>query len=1080
MFNRHVFFCGILILGFLSVIEVQGQVAIPFNEGVNTEYEEREPVPSPEGNTLYFWRRKDPRNVGGVTDPGDIWYTQRRFGDRWSTAKPMGSSFNTSGQEFIWQISEGSDTLWMVQNIRGAGGSGAGYVTRSFTGYWERIQPIRIRGFEFFGTYKDFTFSDERVMILTNRGRETNGGSDLYISFPLNDTAWTKPANMGDVINTSMDEDAPFLSRDGKTLYFNSNGHGGEGDHDIWVSYRLDDSWANWSKPVNMGPPINSDAYDFDFVTSYDGKWGFWASGREGGQGDYDLYRVNLEKCQVDVFPQGDQVVCANDDFVLEAGFVPGRNIRYQWLKNGSPIRGAFQRSFKVVDEGNYQLIRDTGSCRDTSKIQKITFSEPPSVKIITTDEILCVDDSIRLRADSRSAIRYQWYYNGLELPEKTRFVLQAQRPGIYSVEAFDGNCSMESDPVEVKRFDDPEIYLAKDTVLGRGRPLPRWLWTNKVPQTKSRSRVLDLAISDNGSSYMLVGHQKGGREQLSVKKFSPEGLYKGKFQSILVPGTSAGFIDASPDGNIIVADEDRFLAKYKPDGTVLWSKERSMPDLLGMQVDPIGNIYVAAEFRDSLYFGPKVYAASGRGSIFLAKFSPRGEMLWIQTFFLDVLRADYGNCLQVDGQGNVYFLHGFRIAANYRQEILRASLAGNTYGLVKFSPKGKLKWATKLVAPKIKPRVVGFYTDESGSSFVAAHDKLWNVDAAGNQRWKDDLLYPKGHQVIRLDMAGGKGDIYISGLTDKKEYFITKLNRLNRQAIIWSGKKALQSKGDFPAIQAGPKGAIYAAGVTKGKSFPGIQFDKTSNNKAFLIKYGQPDGKFQRDPIIMCKGDRKTLVTVREAGLRYQWYYNGNPVKNGNNYYLEISKTGTYQVQAKSELCDRISAPRMVTPCDEDPMKNPIAKVVKEKEEDLPPATPSAPPIPEKTTPKSTDVSYAPSGKPKKVKNRRVKTQKGLTIEGSKASIYLWDHGALDRDTISVNINGEWLVENYPLTKERVEIPFQFKKGDNYIVLYALNLGTIPPNTASIMVDDGRTKQTLQLRSTLKTSGMLRVRVKD
>ena len=131
-------------------------------------------------------------------------------------------------------------------------------------------------------------------MILTNQGKESYGGSDLYISFPINDTAWTEPANLGSVINTSADEDAPYLTADGRTLYFNSNGHGGEGNHDIWVSYRLDNTWSNWSEPENLGPPINSDAYDFDYTQSSDGEWAYWASAREGGRGDHDLYRLIL------------------------------------------------------------------------------------------------------------------------------------------------------------------------------------------------------------------------------------------------------------------------------------------------------------------------------------------------------------------------------------------------------------------------------------------------------------------------------------------------------------------------------------------------------------------------------------------------------------------------------------------------------------------------------------------------------------------------------------------------------------------------------------------------------------------
>ncbi len=100
------------------------------------------------------------------------------------------------------------------------------------------------------------------------------------------------------------------------------------------------------------------------------------------------------------------------------------------------------------------------------------------------------------------------------------------------------------------------------------------------------------------------------------------------------------------------------------------------------------------------------------------------------------------------------------------------------------------------------------------------------------------------------------------------------------------------------------------------------------------------------------------------------------------------------------------------------------------------------------------------------------------MTIQSREATIYLWDHAAVDNDTVSVNVNGQWLVENYKLDKSKYAIKVRFEPGDNYVMLYAINLGTQPPNTASITIDDGIKPQTLQLRSTLRNCGMLRIYV--
>ncbi len=1047
-------------------LPILGQKAIPFDAGINTQYEEREPVISPDGSTMYFWRRKDPRNVGGVKDAGDIWYSRSWSEGRWTPARQLGDPFNTYGQEFIWQISSDEDTLWMVRNARGAGSSGAGYMVREFDDYWSRINPIHIRGFRFKGAYKDFSFSKDRTLILTNEGSESYGGSDLYICFPINDTAWTRPANLGPVINTPGDEDAPFLTADGRTLYFNSNGHGGEGDHDIWVSYRLDESWSNWSRPVNLGPPVNSSAYDFDFTLSPDERYGFWASAREGGRGDHDLYRIDLLKCGLEVYPQGDQLVCENEGITLEAGFLPRQEMKYQWYKDGKVLGGATQRQYKVEEEGRYFLVRKTESCLDTSEVQRIHMEETPQVSIQTPDGVLCVDDSVALRAEAPRAISFQWFFNDLPIPYSDRAVFQARRPGRYRVEVFNGLCYATSEELEIKRFDDPEIYSS----IKHTPSLPRWLWTNKVPGTKKKSRLLDMAVDETGRSYLLLAYQKGGKEQLSIKGFSREGLFSGKFAGPELPKSSAAFMVHNPDGGVIVADEFHFLIKYSDKGEILWNKDRPTRDIRGLAVDPIGNIYVCAEYSDTLQLGAESYPPVGRDGLFLAKVSPRGAILWVKTFSMDPLRGRMGNCLQTDGMGNVYLMHSFRVVANFRDVILRASLAGDDYCVASFTSEGAFRWAQSLVAPKERPRIAAFCTDEKGITHLSANGKIWRLDEEGYERWKSNLLLPKGGRLEKISMSGYGGEAYMAGMTDAGEFFVSNLNRLDRQAIIWKGKKAYTGIEDYPALDIDVGGRVYVGGKSKGKSFPGAQFDQTSKSRIFLIKYGKPDGNFQRDPLVMCGGEKKMLSTREAEGLRYQWYFNGKPIKGATASTFMASKVGTYQVRAASELCDKLSAPRQLSSCDEDPMKNPLLKVVEEKSEDFPRTEEEKEPL----------VSFSLSGKPKRIKGRKIKTQKRFKLSGQKATLYLWDYGAMDRDTVSVNINGEWLVQNFPLKNEKAQFEVEFKPGDNYIILYALNLGGVPPNTASITVDDGRETKTLELNSTLESSGMLKIKVKD
>jgi outer membrane protein OmpA-like peptidoglycan-associated protein len=97
---------------------------------------------------------------------------------------------------------------------------------------------------------------------------------------------------LGAEINTPGDEEAPHIARDGKTLYFASDGHPGFGEADIFMSQSLDAT--TWTKAVNMGKPINSPYREIGFTVNSTCNEAYFASAREGGLGGLDIYKIGL------------------------------------------------------------------------------------------------------------------------------------------------------------------------------------------------------------------------------------------------------------------------------------------------------------------------------------------------------------------------------------------------------------------------------------------------------------------------------------------------------------------------------------------------------------------------------------------------------------------------------------------------------------------------------------------------------------------------------------------------------------------------------------------------------------------
>ncbi|ABG60968.1 OmpA family protein [Cytophaga hutchinsonii] len=239
----------------------------PLGDEINTKYTESYPIISSDGEILYFARLGDPKNIGNP-EKTDIWYSNRTADGKWSHAQNIGKPLNNEGHNFVSSMTPDVNTLLIANTYKPDGSSlGDGVsVTNHTSSGWELPTQVNLKEFENLNQYTSyFLAADGKTMLMGIQMKDSYGDLDLYVSFRNADKSWTKPMNLGRTVNTFQSEATPFLASDGKTLYFGSTGHMGYGGYDIFMSKRLDDTWKNWSKPINLGPKINTDAGELGF-----------------------------------------------------------------------------------------------------------------------------------------------------------------------------------------------------------------------------------------------------------------------------------------------------------------------------------------------------------------------------------------------------------------------------------------------------------------------------------------------------------------------------------------------------------------------------------------------------------------------------------------------------------------------------------------------------------------------------------------------------------------------------------------------------------------------------------------------
>ena len=280
------------------------------NKSVNTNNNETDPLLIDFEDERYLYFTRKPRIE--ESNDEDIFVGLEKKNFVFSDIVPL--PFNTKGKpEAVSYVSAKEPITLIYYGHYGSDLRGNLYISTYNNNWSEPVKlsfPVNTNNFELDG----ILYEEEYILFASDRPDHNNynpkgklyngdywGNSDLYVSKRLDFNEWSKPINLGNIINTKYGERTPWLSRDGLTLYFSSDGHPGFGRMDVFKSTRTDKSdWTSWSVPQNLGKNINNAFNDIGY-SIYENKdfnmqFAFFSTSSNSIVDDYDIAYVQLSK----------------------------------------------------------------------------------------------------------------------------------------------------------------------------------------------------------------------------------------------------------------------------------------------------------------------------------------------------------------------------------------------------------------------------------------------------------------------------------------------------------------------------------------------------------------------------------------------------------------------------------------------------------------------------------------------------------------------------------------------------------------------------------------------------------------
>jgi hypothetical protein len=331
---------------------------------VNSRFDEYAPSVTADGKKLLFTSRRSDATGGEIDEGGDykfyedIYVTEYDISEEeWTTAVGVSGAVNSPQYDAVLSVAPSGDEMFVYRN--NANSAGDIFMSKYLGSSDEWMAPEKMPrpiNSSYFESSCSIT-ADGKFFYFISERPEGLGQGDIYVSEKASNGGWSKPKNLGKVVNTELDEKFVFIHPNGKTLFFASDGHQTMGSYDIFRSEFVN---GQWSIPVNLGYPINTVNEESTFSLRGDNQRLYIAAEYADALGERDLYEVDITAYKL-----------------LSEG--------YDKSSYGTVIFTVEDASEKRVKGADVVILLDTGSDREiarakTDKLGRVRINLPGGV----------------------------------------------------------------------------------------------------------------------------------------------------------------------------------------------------------------------------------------------------------------------------------------------------------------------------------------------------------------------------------------------------------------------------------------------------------------------------------------------------------------------------------------------------------------------------------------------------------------------------------------------------------------------------------------------------------------------------